>query len=152
MTSQQERERDSLRAAVLAAPGDDAPRLIYADWLDEHGEVGADRLRLPGRLCRWRAGDGYAATWCVPDPKGGPELVAALGRVPCACGRRRAVWGPCGSLYLCDDCHRQWRVDPQAYLEFGPHPEGQDNWQQLQAEVAADAAGPAPPAGDEIPF
>lgn len=27
-----------LLAAVLAAPDDDLPRLIYADWLDEHGE------------------------------------------------------------------------------------------------------------------
>jgi uncharacterized protein (TIGR02996 family) len=27
-----------LLAAILAAPNDDLPRLIYADWLDEHGE------------------------------------------------------------------------------------------------------------------
>src|SRR5579884_1935214 len=25
-------------AAINAAPRDDAPRLIYADWLDEHGD------------------------------------------------------------------------------------------------------------------
>src|SRR5438477_13205900 len=25
-------------AAIRAAPDDDAPRLIYADWLDEHGQ------------------------------------------------------------------------------------------------------------------
>jgi uncharacterized protein (TIGR02996 family) len=30
-------ERDALLAAIEAAPGDDAPRLIFADWLDEHG-------------------------------------------------------------------------------------------------------------------
>lgn len=30
-------EADALLAAVLARPEDDAPRLIYADWLDEHG-------------------------------------------------------------------------------------------------------------------
>lgn len=29
---------DALLAAVLAAPDDDGPRLIYADWLDDHGE------------------------------------------------------------------------------------------------------------------
>ncbi len=29
---------EALLAAVLADPGDDAPRLVYADWLDEHGE------------------------------------------------------------------------------------------------------------------
>jgi uncharacterized protein (TIGR02996 family) len=30
---------DTLRRAVLADPFDDAPRLIYADWLDEHGDA-----------------------------------------------------------------------------------------------------------------
>jgi len=30
-------ERALLRA-VVAAPGDDAPRLVYADWLDEHNQ------------------------------------------------------------------------------------------------------------------
>jgi uncharacterized protein (TIGR02996 family) len=29
---------DALLRAVLADPDDDAPRLIYADWLDEHGD------------------------------------------------------------------------------------------------------------------
>ncbi|HKB05988.1 MAG TPA: TIGR02996 domain-containing protein [Gemmataceae bacterium] len=29
-------ESDALLAAVLADPDDDAPRLVYADWLDEH--------------------------------------------------------------------------------------------------------------------
>jgi uncharacterized protein (TIGR02996 family) len=28
----------ALLAAIRAAPDDDAPRLIYADWLDEHGQ------------------------------------------------------------------------------------------------------------------
>ena len=31
-------DRDALLAAVHAAPLDDAPRLVLADWLDEHGE------------------------------------------------------------------------------------------------------------------
>jgi uncharacterized protein (TIGR02996 family) len=31
-------EEDALMRAVIAEPDDDAPRLIYADWLDEHGE------------------------------------------------------------------------------------------------------------------
>ena len=36
------RER-SMRAAVLDDPDDDAVRLVYADWLDEHGDTEADR-------------------------------------------------------------------------------------------------------------
>lgn len=39
-------ERAPLVRAVLAAPADDAPRLIYADWLDEHGE--------PAEAFAWR--------------------------------------------------------------------------------------------------
>jgi uncharacterized protein (TIGR02996 family) len=30
-------EADALWAAVIEAPDDDAPRLVYADWLEEHG-------------------------------------------------------------------------------------------------------------------
>ncbi|HVK17554.1 MAG TPA: TIGR02996 domain-containing protein [Fimbriiglobus sp.] len=31
-------DRDALLAAVIARPEDDLPRLVFADWLDEHGE------------------------------------------------------------------------------------------------------------------
>jgi uncharacterized protein (TIGR02996 family) len=31
-------DRDALLRAVVANPDDDAPRLVYADWLDEHGD------------------------------------------------------------------------------------------------------------------
>jgi len=49
-------DRDALWAAVMAAPNDDAPRLVYADWLDEHGEadlaafvrVQCELARIPG--------------------------------------------------------------------------------------------------------
>ena len=35
-----------LLRAILEAPADDAPRLIYADWLDEHGRPDrADHIR-----------------------------------------------------------------------------------------------------------
>ncbi len=30
-------DANALVAAILAAPADDLPRLVYADWLDEHG-------------------------------------------------------------------------------------------------------------------
>ncbi|MBO0698740.1 MAG: TIGR02996 domain-containing protein [Zavarzinella sp.] len=55
-------ERDDLFRAVLAAPDDDAPRLIYADWLDEHGEPERAEFirlqcamdRIPPKTGRWR--------------------------------------------------------------------------------------------------
>jgi len=31
--------------AIADAPDDDTPRLVYADWLDEHGAADADRVR-----------------------------------------------------------------------------------------------------------
>jgi uncharacterized protein (TIGR02996 family) len=43
----------ALLAAVLAAPDDDAPRLIYADWLDEHGQAErAEFIRVQCELAR----------------------------------------------------------------------------------------------------
>jgi uncharacterized protein (TIGR02996 family) len=42
---------EDLMAAVLASPGDDAPRLAYADWLEEHaGPCSSCEKGLPG----WR--------------------------------------------------------------------------------------------------
>src|SRR5262249_54054674 len=47
-------ERDALLDAVFAHPDDDTPRLIYADWLDEHGEgVHAEFIRRQIELERF---------------------------------------------------------------------------------------------------
>jgi uncharacterized protein (TIGR02996 family) len=44
---------DALLRAVLAAPDDDAPRLIYADWLDEEGDCDrAEFIRVQIALAR----------------------------------------------------------------------------------------------------
>jgi uncharacterized protein (TIGR02996 family) len=63
-------------ADIIANPGEDAPRLIYADWLDEHGEP--DRAEFIRRQCqlawldaadvryaavRARAGDLFRGAW-----------------------------------------------------------------------------------------
>src|SRR5689334_9771824 len=37
-------DRDALHRAILANPDDDTPRLVLADWLDEHGDEN-DRVR-----------------------------------------------------------------------------------------------------------
>lgn len=48
----------SFMRAIVASPEDDLPRLIYADWLDEHGEdKRAEFIRVQCRiseLCAWR--------------------------------------------------------------------------------------------------
>lgn len=38
--------------AILAAPGDDKPRLVYADWLQEHGDPRGEFIVLQCRLGR----------------------------------------------------------------------------------------------------
>jgi uncharacterized protein (TIGR02996 family) len=37
-------QRQALLQAIIESPADDLPRLVYADWLEEHGE--ADRAEL----------------------------------------------------------------------------------------------------------
>jgi uncharacterized protein (TIGR02996 family) len=47
-------ELHDLLAGIRATPEDDAPRLILADWLDEHDEPErAEFIRLQVRLSRW---------------------------------------------------------------------------------------------------
>ena len=42
---------DALYRAILDQPDDDAPRLIWADWLDEHGDP--DRAEFVRLQCEW---------------------------------------------------------------------------------------------------
>jgi uncharacterized protein (TIGR02996 family) len=51
-------DSDALLRAVLAAPDDDAPRLVYADWLEEHGDgARAAFIRAQVELARHLADD-----------------------------------------------------------------------------------------------
>ena len=46
-------DHDALLQAILDAPDDDAPRLIFADWLDEHDDPErAEFIRIQCRLAR----------------------------------------------------------------------------------------------------
>jgi uncharacterized protein (TIGR02996 family) len=46
-------DETALLAAIRAAPADDAPRLVYADWLDEHGRPErAEFIRVQCELAR----------------------------------------------------------------------------------------------------
>jgi len=59
---------------------------------------------------------------------------------------------------LCDQCEADFDTDPCAFAEYGPHPEGEANWQALLAEMAADDAAAeevvklTPAELDDIPF
>src|SRR4051794_1062884 len=39
------RDNATLLQAILDAPDDDGPRLVYTDWLEEHATADADRVR-----------------------------------------------------------------------------------------------------------
>jgi uncharacterized protein (TIGR02996 family) len=50
---------DSFLRAIIASPDDDTPRLVCADWLDEHGEPErAELIRVQCGLARLRYDDG----------------------------------------------------------------------------------------------
>jgi uncharacterized protein (TIGR02996 family) len=46
------REREALLEAIFAAADDDLPRLVYADWLDDHGE--ADQAEFIRASPNWK--------------------------------------------------------------------------------------------------
>jgi uncharacterized protein (TIGR02996 family) len=57
-------DRDALLAAIHQAPRDDAPRLIFADWLDEHGDSDqAEFIRLQVEIDPYRRPDGDVDRW-----------------------------------------------------------------------------------------
>ena len=50
-------DRQPFIDSILAAPDDDGPRLVYADWLEEHEECDrAEFIRLGCELARLKAG------------------------------------------------------------------------------------------------
>lgn len=48
---------DAFLRTILEHPEDDGPRLVYADWLEEHGEPHAELIRLQCHLARLSADD-----------------------------------------------------------------------------------------------
>lgn len=78
--------RDALLAAVAAAPADDTPKLVYADWLDEHSDDPADRDRVEFVRLSVRVAH-------LPDDH--PDRAAVLKRVEALYKARGVRWfGP----------------------------------------------------------
>src|SRR5438270_6972316 len=56
-------DRASFLAAVQADPEDDAPRLVYADWLQDNGDPDrAEFIRVQVELARHKRSTGAATT------------------------------------------------------------------------------------------
>ncbi len=89
---------DALLAEILANPDDDAPRLVYADWLEDHGSPLAPYVRAECDLISRPAGDRQFSKRldCLEQivhstgtPLGGWEHVLVLERLKEKMQRRR---------------------------------------------------------------
>jgi uncharacterized protein (TIGR02996 family) len=75
-------EREALLASVYETPDDDAPRLVYADWLEEHGdEADQDRAAFIRAGCR-----------VARLPLDAPERVSAEIQAEALLNRHKAAW------------------------------------------------------------
>src|SRR5262245_50285811 len=74
----------AFRRSILESPDDDAPRLVYADWLDERGESDrAEFIRLQIRLARMdRADPDHRALKSVVDQIGQAHHVEWVNQLP----------------------------------------------------------------------
>ena len=45
-------ERDALLRTIRERPDDDGPRLVYADWLEEHGDPRGEFIRIQCQLAK----------------------------------------------------------------------------------------------------
>jgi uncharacterized protein (TIGR02996 family) len=61
-------EEGAFWAAIRTAPDDQLPRLVFADWLDEHGrDEEAAALRASADRVPRVLNPGVAAAWCLSD-------------------------------------------------------------------------------------
>lgn len=112
-------ERQSLLDAVLAAPDDDLPRLIYADWLDERGETAmANFIRIQLAIAQ---GEEFCERFCTGDkPKSSDPTTCPQPRCrckPCTLRRReyelwskhRLSWNP-AAMRPCMDAFNEREI------------------------------------------
>lgn len=85
MTPSQAAERAGLVADVIAHPGDDAPRLIFADWLEDQGDgARAEFVRVQCELCRLDAAGHTPDPWHAHPRKDCPEQFTPDGCAGCS--------------------------------------------------------------------
>ena len=146
---------ESLYRAVLMDPNDDAPRLVYADWLEEHGELERAELirhmvHFPSDRAWYRAPKPASLYW--PDAPGWVEygvrrgFVAELaGATPRFLGHAAAFFGrhPITVVYL-PDRQPRWRADDVSAVVTATGPDRSDHWPP--------ALFPDVPEGTELEF
>lgn len=120
-------EEDAFFAAILAAPRDDTPRLVFADWLDEQEDPRSELLRIATELEALEASDRPT------DTPGRLAQVRQIGRLTRRCrelirpGHR--PWlvnlhrGPLQCSGVADgECPGHWdRLPPEPNRPFARH-------------------------------
>jgi uncharacterized protein (TIGR02996 family) len=90
-------EWEALLRAVAASPADDVPRLVAADWLDDHGQPDrAEFVRAQVELAALEAADD-GQTPRARLLRGGSGCFWARGRTPARFGRPRRARSSSGS-------------------------------------------------------
>jgi uncharacterized protein (TIGR02996 family) len=69
-------QEEAFLRAIIDHPADDAPRLIYADWLDERGDPRGEFIRVLCALAEVPKGD---PRW--PEPEARQQEVGRAGGV-----------------------------------------------------------------------
>jgi uncharacterized protein (TIGR02996 family) len=96
-------ERDGFLKAIAEAPQDDAIRLIFADWLDEHDDPLGEFIRLQMMLEPLRHP--------CSDPAAELERVKRLERIPPGEDERRGDWPLARQLQREEDLLREHRAE-----------------------------------------
>jgi uncharacterized protein (TIGR02996 family) len=91
--------------AILADPGDDTPRLVYADWLEEYGQAErGEFIRVQCELARHEAPKHPGVVAC--EGKGPPARAGGRKRCkcrPCAlCRREREILEKHGTAWIAE--------------------------------------------------
>src|SRR5262245_51518143 len=92
-------ERDAFLRAITTEPADDTARLVFADWLEEHGEPErAELIRVQCELCR----KPECPEWCNHEPE-----------------HCRVAWLECRERELLTANEHRWRTEPKCELCVG---------------------------------
>jgi len=101
-------EEDGFLRAIAQAPGDDAPRLVYADWLDDDGDLRGAYLRVEAEWAKSRTAAG-AKNLRAHAKLLDPVWVARVSRPPVGvCADQVRIWSP-GPELTPDDLDRAER-------------------------------------------
>jgi uncharacterized protein (TIGR02996 family) len=104
-------------SAVQADPDDPAPRLVFADWLEDHGDARAELLRLGVALAPFR------------DTPEESAAVALRKRLRAWQKQHLAAWLPArprGLSVQLDTGHMRWKINPSQWRSILPLPAFRD--------------------------